>query len=232
VRGDYVGIITLAFGEIIGQLVYNGREITFLGGSLTGGPAGMAAVDGIDLPFLPHFTPLDLRPWYWFGLALVVLTLATTHRLRNSRVGRAWAALRDDEDAAAAAGVPVVRLKLIAYAVGGAFGGIAGAFLASYSGSVNPSEFSFSFSILILAMVVVGGMGSLAGVITGALLLSAVNNYLVPDALAQLPGELGLGFDLTQIAPGLYGFLLVLVMLTAPGGVWPASRRLKLGRGP
>jgi branched-chain amino acid transport system permease protein len=144
-RGDYVGIVTLAFGEIIGQVVSNGREIEFLGGSLTGGPGGISAIDRIDLPFLEPFRALELRPWYWFALALVALTLFVNFRLRDSRLGRAWIALRDDEGAAASAGVPIVRTKLMAYGVGAALGGMSGAFLASFLSTVNPDQFTVSF---------------------------------------------------------------------------------------
>jgi branched-chain amino acid transport system permease protein len=218
-RGAYVGIVTLAFGEIVGQIVSNGREITFLGGSLTGGDAGMSAIDPIDLPFFGRFSPLDLRPWYWFALALVAIMVFVTVRLRYSRAGRAWIALREDEEAAASAGVPIVRAKLMAYGVGGALGGVSGAVFASYQGSVNPSQFTFSFSILILAMVVLGGVGSIPGVVAGAVILSALNNYLVPQVLDGVPGHLGLDFRLSQISPGIYGFLLVIVMLLRPQGL-------------
>lgn len=129
-RGDYVGIATLAFGEIIGQVASNGRDIELFGGSLTGGPQGMSAIDRIELPFLERFGSLGLRPWYWLALALVALMLFVNLRLRDSRIGRAWTALRDDEDAAANAGVPIVRTKLMAYGVGAALGGVSGAFLA------------------------------------------------------------------------------------------------------
>ena len=121
-RGDYVGVVTLAFGEIIAQVVNNGGDIHIFGSALTGGPQGISALDRIDLPFLAPFSALDLRPWYWFALTLVVLTLLACLALRDSRIGRAWIALRDDEAAAAAAGVPIVRAKLTAYAVGGALG--------------------------------------------------------------------------------------------------------------
>jgi len=113
-RGDYVGVVTLAFGEIIAQVVNNGGSIHVFGGRLTGGPQGISALDRIDLPLLAPFSALDLRPWYWFALALVALTLLVCLALRDSRIGRAWIALRDDEAAAAAAGVPVVRAKLTA----------------------------------------------------------------------------------------------------------------------
>jgi branched-chain amino acid transport system permease protein len=222
-RGDYIGIVTLAFGEIIGQVVSNGREIEFLGGSLTGGPQGISAIDRIDLPFLERFSPLDLRPWYWFALTLVALMLVVTFRLRDSRVGRAWNAMRDDEGAAASAGVPIVRTKLLAYGVGAALGGVSGAFLASYVGAVNPNQFTFSFSIFILAMVVLGGLGSIWGVVVGAIILSAINNHLLPRVLYDVPSKVGLDFDLSEIAPGIYGFLIVIIMLVRPEGLLPRA---------
>jgi branched-chain amino acid transport system permease protein len=231
-RGDYVGIVTLAFGEIIGQVVSNGREIEFLGGSLTGGPQGISAIDRIDLPFFERFGALDLRPWYWFALGLVALMLFVNFRLRDSRVGRAWIALRDDEGAAASSGVPIVRTKLLAYGVGAALGGVSGAFLASYLSTVNPNQFTFSFSIFILAMVVVGGMGSIWGVVVGAILLSAVNNYLLPRVFYDIPGDLGLDFDLSEISSGIYGFLLVFVMLLRPQGLLPDRRHAAAVRTP
>jgi branched-chain amino acid transport system permease protein len=221
-RGDYVGIVTLAFGEIIGQVVSNGRDIEFLGGSLTGGPNGMSAVDRIDLPFLERFGVLDLRPWYWFALALVGLVLLVNFRLRDSRMGRAWVAMRDDERAAASAGVPIVRTKLLAYGVGAALGGVSGAFLASYLSFVNPDQFTFSFSIFILAMVVLGGLGSIWGVVVGAVVLSVINNHLLPRVLYDLPGRVGLDFDLSEISSGIYGLLLVVLMLVRPQGLIPA----------
>ena len=223
-RGDYVGIVTLAFGEIIGQVAANGREIELFGGSLTGGAGGMSAVDRIDLPFLERFGALDLRPWYWFAVALVVLMLFVNFRLRDSRVGRAWIAMRDDEGAAASAGVPIVRTKLLAYGVGAALGGVSGAFLASYLSTVNPNQFTFSFSIFILAMVVLGGLGSIWGVVVGAIILSGINNYLLPRVLYDVPGKVGLDFDLAEISSGIYGFLLVIIMLLRPEGLLPARR--------
>lgn len=210
-RGDYVGMVTLAFGEIIGQVVSNGREIRFLGGSLTGGPNGISGIDRIDLPFLAPFGRLDLRPWYWFALALLALTIVANVRLRDSRTGRAWRALRDDEQAAAAAGVPIARTKLLAYGVGAALGGIAGAFLASYLSFVNPGQFTFSFSIFILAMVVLGGPGSIPGVVAAAVALTLLNHYVLP----RFP------VDLSGVAPGIYGLLLILVMLLRPEGRHP-----------
>jgi branched-chain amino acid transport system permease protein len=117
-----------------------------------------------------------------------------------------------------------VRTKLLAYGVGAALGGVSGAFLASYLSTVNPHQFAFSFSIFILAMVVLGGLGSIWGVVVGAIILSAINNYLLPDLLYDVPSKVGLDFDLSQIASGIYGFLLVIVMLLRPEGLLPERR--------
>jgi branched-chain amino acid transport system permease protein len=170
---------------------------------------------------------LDLRPWYWFALALVALALVVNVNLRDSRLGRAWIAMREDEPAAAGAGIPIVRTKLLAYGTGAAFGGIAGAFVASYLGVVNAGQFEFSFSIFIFAMVVLGGLGSISGVVVGAITLSTVNNYLLPDVLYNLPGKVGLEFDLSAISSGIYGAILVVVMLLRPQGLVPARRAVE-----
>ena len=118
-----------------------------------------------------------------------------------------------------------VRTKLLAYGIGAAFGGVSGAFLASYLSAVNPDQFTFSFSIFILAMVVLGGLGSIWGVVLGAIVLSAINNLLLPRVLADLPSQVGLDFDMSQVSSGIYGFLLVLLMLLRPQGLLPAGPR-------
>jgi branched-chain amino acid transport system permease protein len=228
-RGDYIAIVTLAFGEIISQVAANGRQIELFGGTLTPGPIGIGPIDRIDLPFLDRFDALDLRPWYWFALALVGLALIVNVRLRDSRMGRAWTAMRDDETAAAFAGVAVVRTKLAAYGTGGAFGGVSGAFFASYLGVVNASQFEFSFSIFIFAMVVLGGLGSIRGVVVGAIVLSLVNNWLLPDVLYGIPQALGLDFDLSAISSGIYGALLVVVMVLRPQGLVPSVQLGQIG---
>jgi len=222
-RGGYIAIVTLAFGEIIGRIVSNGREIELFGGTLTSGPNSIGPIDPIDLPLLGPFEALDLRPWYWFGLALVAFVLVVNVNLRDSRLGRAWIAMRDDESTAACAGIPIVRTKLLAYGTGAAFGGISGAFLASYLGFVDTAQFQFSFSIFIFAMVVLGGMGSISGVVAGAIVLSVVNHYLLPDVLFDLPSKVGLEFNLAAISSGVYGAILVVVMLLRPHGLVPAS---------
>jgi branched-chain amino acid transport system permease protein len=221
-RGDYIAIVTLAFAEIIGQILSNGDTIELFGGTLTTGPSGIGPLDRIKLPLIERFGVLDLRPWYWFALALVAVALVVNVNLRNSRIGRAWVAMRDDEEAAACAGVPIVRTKLMAYATGAAFGGISGAFLASYVGVVYAGQFEVSFSIFIFAMVVLGGLGSISGVVVGAIALSVVNSYLLPRVLADLPSKVGLSFDLSAIASGIYGAILLLVVLFRPQGLVPA----------
>ncbi len=223
-RGDYIAIVTLAFGEIIGQIVSNGRQIELFGGTLTSGPIGIGPIDRIELPLIGRFDALNLRPWYWFALALVALVLVVNVNLRDSRIGRAWIAMRGDESAAACAGIPIARTKLLAYGTGAAFGGISGAFFASYLGVVNPAQFELSLSIFILAMVVLGGLGSITGVVVGAIILSVVNNYLLPEVLFDLPSKVGLAFDLSEISSGIYGAILVVVMLLRPQGLVPARR--------
>ena len=154
----------------------------------------------------------------------MLLTLVVNLRLRDSRLGRAWLALREDEEAAASAGIPLMRTKLLAYGTGAGLGGLSGAFLASYLNTVTAVQFEFSFSIFVLAMVVVGGLGSIWGVVGGAVVLSAINSYVLPDLLGRLPGRLGLDFDLSQVSYGIYGVLLVIMVLIRPAGLWPDAR--------
>jgi branched-chain amino acid transport system permease protein len=224
-RGDYIAIVTLAFGEIIGRVAINGDSVAIGDYALTAGRQGITPVDKIDLPLLERFTSLNLRPWFWTALVLVAVVLFVSLRLRDSRLGRAWIAIREDEVAAASMGVPVVRTKLLAYATGAGFGGISGAFLGSYLNTVNADQFQFSFSIFILAMVILGGLGSVWGVVVGALALSFINTWLIPDVLNELPGAVGLDFDLTQLSFGIFGFLLVVMMVLRPQGLIPERRR-------
>jgi branched-chain amino acid transport system permease protein len=146
-------------------------------------------------------------------------------RVRDSRLGRAWVALREDEVAAVSMGIPMVRTKLSAYAMGAAFGGIAGAFLGAYTTLIDPEAFQFGFSIFVLGMIIIGGLGSIWGAVLGALLLVNVNYYLIPDVLNDLPGKLGLHFNLTELNVSIYGFLLVVVMILRPQGLIPERRR-------
>ena len=127
-------------------------------------------------------------------------------------------------------GVPLVRTKLLAYATGAAFGGMSGAFLGSYLNTVNADQFQFSFSIFVLAMVILGGLGNIWGVVLGAVVLSFANTYLIPDVLNTVPSKVGLEFDLTELSFGIFGFLLVIMMVLRPEGLLPERRRkLELG---
>ena len=156
---------------------------------------------------------------------LVAVVLFVNFRLRDSRLGRAWVALREDEIAAVAMGVPAVKTKLLAYASGAAFGGISGAFLGSLLNTVNADQFQFSFSILVLAMVILGGLGTIWGVVIGAIVLSFINNWLIPD-VHQRRGRASSGWTstLTQITFAVYGFLLVMMMILRPQGLLPERR--------
>ena len=206
-RGDYIAVVTLAFGEIIGQLAHNGDELRIAGQPLTAGPKGITP---IDRP--AAFSALDLRPWYWLALALATLVVVASLRLRDSRLGRAWAAMREDEDVAASLGIPIVRTKLLAYGTGAAFGGIAGVFLGSFDNIVSAGQFEFPFSILILSMVAIGGLGSIAGAVAGAFVLTFANYWLLPRVI-----------DLSELSYGLYGLLLVVLVLLR-SGYRPGSR--------
>jgi branched-chain amino acid transport system permease protein len=231
-RGDYIAIVTLAFGEIIGRVFANGDEITVFGDNkLSNGRQSIAPVDAIDLPLLSPFdSAINLRPYYWTIFAVVLVVLFVNFRLRDSKLGRAWIALREDEVAAASMGVPLVKTKLLAYAAGGAFGGISGAFLGPVYNSINANQFLFGFSIFILAMVILGGLGSIWGVVLGAVLLGFVNHWLIPDVLDGefVQGKLdslGLNFQFSEVAFGVFGFILLLMMVLRPEGLIPERRR-------
>ncbi len=226
-RGDYIAIVTLAFGEIIYRFAVNGDQINIIQGyKLTNGRQAIAPVDTIDLPLLAPFdSSFNLRPYFWFVLVLVALVLLVNFRLRDSRLGRAWIAIREDEVAAASMGVPLVKTKLLAYATGAAFGGMSGAFLGAYQASVQADQFKFGFSIFVLAMIILGGLGSIWGVVLGAVLLSFINTYFIPEVFNSVPRSLGLDFDLTVLNFGIFGFLILLVMVLRPQGLVPERRR-------
>jgi branched-chain amino acid transport system permease protein len=238
-RGDYIAIVTLAFGEIIRTFAQNGDELTPIADyKISNGRQAISPIDQIDLPLLEQFnSALNLRPYYWTVLGLCLVVLFVNFRLRDSRLGRAWIALREDEVAAASMGVPLVRTKLMAYAAGGAFGGISGAFLGAYLNAVNATQFQFGFSIFILAMVILGGLGSIWGVVLGAVALSFVNSRLIPDVLdsegvRSFLGDLGLDFTFSEVSFGVFGFVLVLMMVLRPQGLLPERRReLELAEG-
>jgi branched-chain amino acid transport system permease protein len=240
-RGDYIAIVTLAFGEIIGRIVANGDELRYgdaplIGGALedifgngavfSAGREGIGPIDKIYFPWSDEpFEALNLRPWYLVALVMVLVVLFVNYRLRDSRLGRAWIALREDEVAAASMGVPLVKTKLLAYGTGAAFGGAAGVFLASRLSVVNADQFQFFFSIFILAMIILGGLGSIEGVLIGAGVLVYINFKFIPD-LNDKPREwFNLDLDLSELSSAIYGFLLVIMMVLRPQGLIPERRR-------
>ncbi|MCW3038185.1 MAG: branched-chain amino acid transporter permease [Solirubrobacterales bacterium] len=227
-RGDYIAIVTLAFGEIIYRFAVNGDEIHLFGKNypLTAGQQGIGPLDKPKLPFMKEpLSALQLRPWYWIALGMVVIALLAVVAVRDSRLGRAWIAIREDEIAAASMGVPLVKTKLLAYAMGAALGGMAGSFLGFFATTVNANSFKFSFSIFVLSMIILGGLGSIWGVVLGAVALTFINYSLIPDVLNGVPGKIGLDFQLDQLSFGIFGFLLVIGMVLKPEGLLPERRR-------
>jgi branched-chain amino acid transport system permease protein len=227
-RGDYLAIVTLAFGEIVPRIFENATSGIFGIGStdFSNGRQGITPIDKINFPWTDSTFkyPLELKPVYYVGLAMVLLVIFFNRRLRDSRMGRAWIAVREDEVAAAAMGVNLVRTKLWAYALGAALGGFSGVFLATYTNTVNVDQFEFGFSVLILAMIIIGGMGNIWGVILGAIALSMMNRYGLKE-LNGVPEKFGLDFDVTSINFGIFGFFLLAMMVLRPEGFIPSSRR-------
>jgi branched-chain amino acid transport system permease protein len=227
-RGDYLAIVTLAFGEIVPRIFENATSGIFGIGNIdfSNGRQGITPIDKINFPWSDEKFkyPLELKPVYFVGLAMVLLVIFFNRRLRDSRMGRAWIAVREDEVAAAAMGVNLVRTKLWAYALGAALGGFAGVFLATYNNTVNVDQFEFGFSVLILSMVIIGGMGNIWGVILGAIALSMFNRYGLKQ-LNGVPDKFGLNFDVTSINFGIFGFFLLAMMVLRPEGFIPSGRR-------
>jgi branched-chain amino acid transport system permease protein len=227
-RGDYLAIVTLGFGEILPQVANNGDD---LGGfNLTNGPNGITPIDAPGFFGTSFQTGSGTffsgpRLYFWFVLLLVAITVFCSLRLRDSRLGRAWIAIREDETAAAAMGVPLMRTKTWAYATGAFFGGVAGAYFASFKSSTFPNDFNFNISAFILSMVILGGMGNVWGVIFGAAFLA----YLNQEGLANIGHELNQTFGTHLEVPlyqfGIYGAIIVLVMLIRPEGLIPSARR-------
>jgi branched-chain amino acid transport system permease protein len=227
-RGDYIAIVTLAFGEIVHTIAENGDKIKIPIAShkLTNGPTAISPVDQPKLPFFDQFdSAFNLRPYFWLGLVMLAIALFINFRLRDSRLGRAWIAVREDEVAAASMGVPLVKVKLLAYGSGAAIGGAAGVFLGSYNNAINSNQFQFFFSILVLSMVILGGLGNIWGVVAGGVLVSFIDRYLIPDVLDDVPSQLGLDFRMSDLNFAIFGFLLVLVMVMKPEGLFPEGRR-------
>jgi branched-chain amino acid transport system permease protein len=229
-RGDYLAIVTLGFGEIIPQFVRNGDN--FFGFDLTNGTFGISPIDSMGFGALGDSLGLpenfrsssDRAQWYYLtALVILLFTVFCCLRLRDSRLGRAWIAIREDETAAAAMGVPLMRTKTWAYAIGAFFGGVAGAFYASFKAGAFPADFYFNFSVFLLCMVILGGMGSITGVILGGMILA----YLNVEGLATIGSkiqEAGIDFDPTKYQFGIYGIIIVTMMLFRPTGLIPERR--------
>src|SRR3989440_6587371 len=227
-RGDYLAIVTLGFGEILPQVANNGDSLA--GFNLTNGPNGITPIDSPgfgNLSYLSGSGSLFTGPrlYFWSVLALVAITIFCSLRLRDSRLGRAWIAIREDETAAAAMGVPLMRTKTWAYATGAFFGGGAGAYFASFKSSTFPNDFSFNISAFILSMVILGGMGNVWGVIFGAAFLAYLNQEGLANIGHKLNQTFGTHLDVPLYQFGIYGAIIVLTMLIRPEGLIPSARR-------
>ena len=226
-RGDYLAVVTLGFGEIVRVLLVNlDRPV-----NLTGGPKGVGPIDSLNLLGLDlaRPLPLPLAGWqlsavtlhYYVFLVITALMVATCWRVQHSRIGRAWMAIRDDEVAARAMGIDTRALKLLAFGLGAAFGGVAGLLFGSFQVFVSPEAFSLQESVLIVAMVVFGGIGHIPGVIVGAVLLTALPEllrYVVGPLQEATDGRLDAG----MLRPLFIALAMVLTMLLRPRGLWPA----------
>src|SRR5437660_2617091 len=227
-RGDYLAIVTLGFGEILPQVANNGDS---LGGfNLTNGPNGITPIDapgffGVNFQSGSGAFFTGPRLFFWFVLLLVMITVFCSLRLRDSRLGRAWIAIREDETAAAAMGVPLMRTKTWAYATGAFFGGVAGAYFASFKSSTFPNDFSFNISAFILSMVILGGMGNVWGVIFGAAFLAYLHQEGLANIGHSINQHLGTHLDVPLYQFGIYGAIIVLTMLIRPEGLIPSARR-------
>ena len=224
-RGDYLAIVTLGFGEIIRVFLNNlDRPI-----NLTNGPKGINQIDsikffGFDLGKTHSFLGIEFTSvsmYYYLFLVLVIISIIICYRLENSRIGRAWMAIREDEIAAKAMGINTRNMKLLAFGMGATFGGVSGSMFAAFQGFVSPESFSLMESVMIVAMVVLGGIGHIPGVILGAVLLSAlpeVLRYVAGPLQAMTDGRL----DSAILRQLLIALAMIIIMLMRPRGLWPA----------
>jgi branched-chain amino acid transport system permease protein len=229
-RGDYLAIVTLGFGEII-RVFMNNLDHPI---NITNGPKGMGEIDALSFFGLSFGKRIDLfgyeissvTLYYYLFLVLVVGSVLISHRLQLSRVGRAWMAIREDEIAAKAMGINTRNLKLLAFGMGATFGGVSGAMFASFQGFISPESFSLMESVMIVAMVVLGGIGHLPGVILGAVALSAL-----PEVLRYVAGPLqgltGGRLDASILRQLLIASAMIGIMLLRPRGLWPSPEHGK-----
>ncbi len=229
-RGDYLAIVTLGFGEII-RVFMNNLDAPL---NLTNGPKGLSGIDPLRVFGLNLGRPLELGGYtlssvtlyYYLFLLMAVLSVIVCVRLEKSRIGRAWMAMREDEIAAKAMGLNVRNLKLLAFGMGATFGGVAGVLFAAFQGFVSPESFSLHESVLIVAMVVLGGLGHLPGVVVGAVLLAAL-----PEVLRYVAGPLqaltGGRLDAAILRQLMVALAMIGIMLLRPRGLWPAPEHGK-----
>ncbi|MBV8089609.1 MAG: branched-chain amino acid ABC transporter ATP-binding protein/permease [Alphaproteobacteria bacterium] len=224
-KGDYLAIVTLGFGEIVPIVVRNTPSIT----------NGAMGLNGVAAPQIFGFDfGVDATPYYYVGAALVAFLILTSHRLKDSRIGRAWMAIREDEIAAASMGVDRVRYKLLAFAIGAGFAGVTGTFYVAKLQTATPEMFMFPVSVMILVMVVFGGIGSVWGVVVGALLLQILQSWFLED-LSQWLHALGRlvnidwlqHVELASSIELIFGLILVFMMLYRRQGLIPAPRQLQ-----
>jgi branched-chain amino acid transport system permease protein len=229
-RGDYIAVVTLGFGEIIRIFLNNLSEPI----NITNGPRGLARLDPLRLGSFDFASTQTIAGFafsgpmkmYYLLLLLAIAILVVNVRLQNSRIGRAWEAIREDEVAARATGIDTTALKLLAFAMGASFGGIAGGIFAAVQGFISPESFVLHESIIVVAMVVLGGMGNIWGVVLGALLLSFVPELLrwtVTPLQEALFGRLLIEPEVIRML--LFGFALVLIMHFRPAGLLPSEVR-------
>jgi branched-chain amino acid transport system permease protein len=229
-RGDYLAIVTLGFGEIIRVFLNNLDHPV----NITNGPKGIGPIDsmhlfGFDFGKRHELFGYDIPPvinYYFLFLFLVVLSVLICYRLERSRIGRAWMAIREDEIAAKAMGINTRNMKLLAFGMGATFGGVAGVMFAGYQSFITPEAFSLQESIMIVAMVVLGGIGHIPGVIVGALLLAAlpeVLRYVAGPLQAMTDGRL----DASILRQLLIATAMIVIMLLRPRGLWPSPEHGK-----
>jgi branched-chain amino acid transport system permease protein len=226
-RGDYLAIVTLGFGEII-RIFLNNLNAPL---NFTNGPQGITLIDPVTVAGVSFARTLDLGfvklppvyLYYYLFLFLTIVTIIISIRLQDSRLGRAWMAIREDDIAAKAMGINVRNVKLLAFALGATFGGVAGAMFSAFQGFVSPESFSLMESIIVLAMIVLGGLGHIPGVILGAILLAVfpeVLRHTVVPVQEQLFGRVMIDAEVLRMM--LYGLAMVVIMLYRPKGLWPA----------
>jgi branched-chain amino acid transport system permease protein len=228
-RGDYLAIVTLGFGEII-RIFLNNLNRPY---NITNGPQGITLIDPLQIGnaslakthTIAGVTLASVHSYYFVFLAYAVVSIFISLRLENSRIGRAWIAIREDELAAAAMGINTRNVKLLAFAMGAIFGGVAGGLFASFQGFISPESFTLLDSIMVLCMVVLGGMGNVAGVVLGAVLLTALPEALRYAAPLQQTLFGSVYIDPSDLRMLLFGLALVLMMLFRPAGLWPSSIR-------